>query len=86
VTVALAKDVADFLREQVSTGVCADAGQLVNDVLRSFRDQQHQSLNITPELEAWLLEAADQPSTPLAHVDFNGIRKRVRARIRSRRP
>lgn len=85
-TVALAQDVADFLKEQVRTGACTDPGQLVNDVLRSLRDQQHQTLEVTPELEAWLLEAADQPSTPLVPADFKGIRKRVRARTRARRP
>jgi Arc/MetJ-type ribon-helix-helix transcriptional regulator len=36
-TIALAKDVEDFLREQVEQGICADAGELVNDVIRSLR-------------------------------------------------
>jgi Arc/MetJ-type ribon-helix-helix transcriptional regulator len=79
-TVALAKDVAEFLNEQVSTGACHDPAELVNDLLRTFRDQQRQALNLTPELEAWLLEAADQPATPLTRADFQGIRKRARAR------
>src|SRR5208337_1371655 len=85
-TVALAKDVADFVRKQVNTGGCENPGQCVNDLLRSFRDQQNQRLAITPELEAWLLEAADKPSTPLTRADFKGIRKRVRARARRQRP
>src|SRR5438552_17597724 len=34
-TVALAKDVEDFLEDQVRSGVCADASELVNDVIRS---------------------------------------------------
>ena len=79
-TIALAKDVEDFLREQVEQGICADAGELVNDVIRSLRGQQHCPLEVTSELEAWLLQAADQPTTPLTHDDFIAIRERVRGR------
>ena len=82
-TVALAKDVEDYLQDQVRTGVCADASELVNDVLRSLREKQ-QPIEITPELEAWLLEAADKPVTPLTHADFDALRQRVRARLNSR--
>ncbi len=82
-TVALAKDVEDYLQDQVRTGVCADASELINDVLRSLREQQ-QPIEITPELEAWLLEAADKPVTPLTHADFDALRQRVRARLNSR--
>ncbi len=81
-TVALARDVEDFLQDQVRSGVCADASELVNDVLRSVREQQRKFFEITPELEAWLLEAADKPATPLTKADFNAIRKRVRARAK----
>jgi Arc/MetJ-type ribon-helix-helix transcriptional regulator len=82
-TIALAKDVEDFLEEQVRAGACADASDLVNDVLRSVRDLQARPFVVTPELEAWLLEAADKPATPLTEADFSGIRERVRARIPS---
>jgi len=34
----------------------------------------------SPELEKWLLEAADSPTSPLTHEDFNSIRERVRNR------
>jgi Arc/MetJ-type ribon-helix-helix transcriptional regulator len=81
-TVALARDVEDFLQDQVRSGVCADASELVNDVIRSVREQQRKLFDITPELEAWLLEAADKPATPLTKADFNAIRKRVRARVK----
>ena len=81
-TVALARDVEDFLQNQVRSGVCADASELVNDVIRSLREQQQKPFDITPELEAWLLEAADKPATPLTKADFNAIRKRVRARAK----
>jgi Arc/MetJ-type ribon-helix-helix transcriptional regulator len=81
-TVALARDVEDFLQDQVRSGVCADASELVNDVLRSVREQQRKLFDITPELEAWLLAAADKPATPLTKADFNAIRKRVRARVK----
>jgi Arc/MetJ-type ribon-helix-helix transcriptional regulator len=82
-TIALAKDVEDFLEEQVQAGNCADASNLVNDVLRSLRDQQFRPFPVTPELEAWLLEAAEKPVSPLTAADFMSIRKRARARVKS---
>ena len=39
-TIALAKDVEDFLRDQARAGVAANPGELANDVLRCVRDQQ----------------------------------------------
>ena len=47
-TVALARDVEDFLQNQVRSGVCADASELVNDVIRSLREQQQKPFDITP--------------------------------------
>lgn len=83
-TVALAKDVEDFLADQVRTGVCTDASELVNDLLRSLRAQQQQPIEVTPELEAWLLEAADKPVSPLTRADFEALRERVRSRLTTR--
>ena len=40
--------------------------------------QKH--FTVTPELEAWLLEAEDKPTTPLTSNDFAAIRERVRAK------
>jgi Arc/MetJ-type ribon-helix-helix transcriptional regulator len=80
-TVALARDVEDYLQDQVRSGVCADASELVNDLVRSLRESQQKPFNLTPELEAWLLEAADKPTTSLIKADFDGIRERVRAKI-----
>ena len=79
-TIALAKDVEDFLQEQVQAGNCADASNLVNDLLRSVRDQQSKPFAVTPGLESWLLEAAEKPVTPLTAEDFMAIRERARAR------
>ncbi len=79
-TVSLDSDVEDFLQKQVRGGVCADASELVNDVIRSIRDQQQKPFEVTPELENWLLEAADTPATPLTKNDFDSIRERVRGR------
>jgi len=76
-TVALARDVEDFLQNQVRSGVCADASELVNDLIRSLREQQQKPFDITPELEAWLLEAADKPATLLTKSDFAAIRERL---------
>jgi Arc/MetJ-type ribon-helix-helix transcriptional regulator len=81
--ITLAKDVEDFLKEQVREGICADASDLVNNVLRAVRDQCSSDFRSTPELEAWLLEAADQPATPLTAADFAGIRERARGRAPS---
>ena len=78
--IALDKDVEEFLAEQVRTGVCANASELLNDLVRSLREQRHKPFEVTPELEAWLLEAADTPSTPLTSRDFEEIRDQVRAR------
>ena len=82
-TIALDQDVENFLQDQVRSGICADASELVNDALRALREQQQKPFEITPELETWLLEAADQPTTPLTATDFNVIRERVRARTKS---
>jgi Arc/MetJ-type ribon-helix-helix transcriptional regulator len=82
-TIALERDVEDFLKEQVRIGACADASELVNDVLRFVRAQQHKPFEVTPELEAWLLKAASQPDTALTPRDFQAIRERVRSRTRS---
>lgn len=80
-TIALAKDVEDFLADQVRSGHCNNASELVNDVLRSLRDQQRESFEITPKLESWLLEAADSPTAPLTRQDFDSIRERVQNRV-----
>jgi Arc/MetJ-type ribon-helix-helix transcriptional regulator len=82
-TIALAKDVVDFLDDQVRSGVCTDASELVNDLIRSIREQQQKPFEITPELEAWLLESADNATTPLNKADFDAIRERVSERMKS---
>ncbi|MCX6979897.1 MAG: hypothetical protein WCK55_18030 [Verrucomicrobiota bacterium] len=82
-TIALTKDVEAFVEDQVRAGVCPDASTLVNDVLRSLSEHQQRPFATTPELEAWLLEAADSPASPLTPSDFEGIRNRVRARLHS---
>jgi Arc/MetJ-type ribon-helix-helix transcriptional regulator len=76
--ITLAKDVEEFLQGQLREGVCSDASDLVNDVLRALRDQRVSPFAVTPELESWLLEAADQPAKPLTSADFAAIRERTR--------
>lgn len=80
-TVALTKDVEAFVEDQVRAGVCPDASTLVNDVLRSLSEHRQRPFATTPELEAWLLDAADSPTTPLTLADFDAIRHQVRARL-----
>ena len=82
-TIALDKDVAEFLQNQVRAGVCAAPEEFVNDLIRSIREQQQNPFEITPELEAWLLEAADKPATRLIPDDFAAIRERVCARTKT---
>ena len=84
-TIELARDVEAFLQEQVRAGACTTPSELVNDAVRSLRELQQIPFKITPELEAWLLESADKPSTPLTKKDFDAIRERVRSRTGSTR-
>jgi Arc/MetJ-type ribon-helix-helix transcriptional regulator len=85
-TIELAKDVADFLEQQVRAGACTSASELVNDVLRCVREQQFKPFDASPELEAWLLKSADLSVTPLSGADFEAIDARVRARHPSTAP
>jgi Arc/MetJ-type ribon-helix-helix transcriptional regulator len=85
-TIKLARDVEEILQKQVRAGACSDPSELVNDVIRCVCDQQQRPFEVTPELEAWLLEAADQPVTPLTSADFDGIRERAGARTGPKTP
>lgn len=84
--IALDHDVENFLEDQVRAGVCTAPGEFVNALVRSVREQQQMSFEVTPELEAWLLESADRPSTPLIHEDFAALRERVKARLPASQP
>lgn len=57
-----------------------DERSRVIEFARHAGNQPDKSFEVTPELEAWLLESADKPTTPLTARDFDGIRERVRAR------
>ena len=83
-TVALSKEVESFIEDQVRTGACTDATTLVNDVLRSLVENHRLPISPSPELESWLLEAADGDAAPLFSADFEGIRARVGARLGQR--
>ena len=72
------KDVEEFLYEQVRTGATTSAAALVNEVLRAFRIQRERPFATSAKLEAWLLEAANSPTSPLTAEDFAGIRQRAR--------
>lgn len=66
----------DFLEDQLE----------LTDEVKARLDQSRREIaegnffKVTPELEAWLLEAADKPTTPLTKSDFAAIRERVRAK------
>jgi hypothetical protein len=49
-----------------------------------MKDTEQTPFDNTRELENWLLEAADNPTTPLTHADFDAIRERVRSRTNAR--
>jgi hypothetical protein len=53
--------------------------------MRSVREQRQKPFEVTPELEAWLLEAADKPVSPLTQADFDGIKQRVQSRLQSKK-
>ncbi|HEY3763215.1 MAG TPA: hypothetical protein VGN23_15825 [Verrucomicrobiae bacterium] len=42
------------------------------------QDDSYKPFDVTPELESWLLEAADKPTSPLTKTDFAAIRQRAR--------
>jgi len=66
----------DFLEDQLEL-----TDEVKAKLDQSRREHQEQkSFDVTPELEAWLLEAADKPTTPLTKSDFAAIRERVRAK------
>lgn len=82
--VILADDVRAFVEEQVRRGTTPSAAALVNNALRAFSSPQKLPFEIDANLEAWLLDAADSPTAPLAREDFDGIRDRVRSRLSGR--
>jgi hypothetical protein len=65
----------DFLEDQL------ELTDEVKATLDQSRREHHKPFDVTPELEAWLLEAADKPATPLTKADFAAVRERVRAKI-----
>ena len=76
--IALAKDVEEFLLEQVSAGLAADPGELANHILRCFCDQQRKPFRATPPLGTRLKQAADKTIAQLGKRDVDGVRKRER--------
>ena len=46
-TIALDRDVENFVQDQVRSGICADASELVNDVLRALREQQQKPFGLS---------------------------------------
>jgi hypothetical protein len=67
----------DFLEDQLE--LTDEVKARLNQSRREHQEGKY--FNVTPELEAWLLEAADKPTTPLTKSDFTAIRERVRAKI-----
>ena len=61
-------------------------GQLeLTDEVKAKLDQSRREIGkpfeVAPELETWLLEAANKPTTHLTKADFTAISDRVRAKI-----
>lgn len=82
-TIQLANDVEDYLRERLAAGPAANLDELANDLLRTICELQRQPLMIDKELEDWLLEAADEPTTPLTGDDFENLREKLRRRAKA---
>jgi len=65
----------DFLEDQLELN-----DEVKTKLDQSRREHRQKPFDVAPELEAWLLEAADKPTTPLTKSDFAAIRERVRAK------
>lgn len=58
-------------------------GRSVKEVFASIRAKFDRfSSAFTFRLEAWLLKAADKPTSPLTKSDFSAIRERVRMHVK----
>lgn len=82
-TIQLANDVEDYLRERLAAGPAANLDELANDLLRTICELQRQPIAINKELEDWLLLAADEPTTPLIAQDFEKLREKLRRRAKA---
>ena len=76
--VTLTKELEGFVKSKVRGGGYANASAVVREALRIL---QRQECCEDPHLEAYLLEAARQPQTPLTHADFKRVRRRGLARL-----
>ena len=63
----------DFLEDQLEL---TDEAKAKLD--QSRHEHRQKPFDVAPELEAWLLQAADKPTTPLTKSDFVAIRESVR--------
>lgn len=82
-TIQLANDVEDYLRERLAAGPAANLDELANDLLRTICELQRQPVAIGKELEDWLLQAADEPTTPLTAEDFENLREKIASRAKA---
>jgi putative addiction module CopG family antidote len=78
--VELTKDLEAFVESQVRTGGYTDAGEVLRDALRHFRDDRSWLDHDSPALEALLLEARNGAYTALTSDDFESVKRRLRSR------
>ena len=78
-TIQLANDVEELLRERADVNAPSSLNELANDLLRSLCELQRQPFAGSKEIEEWLLLAADEATTPLRKSDFDAIREKLRA-------
>ncbi len=76
--VTLTKELGEFVKSKVRGGGYINASDVVREALRILQRQERYE---DPNLEAYLLEAARQPQTPLTHADFMRVRRRGFARL-----
>ena len=74
----LTKELEEFVKSKVRAGGYANASEVVREALRILQRQERYE---DPKLEAYLLEAARQPQTPLTHADFKRVRRRGLTRV-----
>lgn len=80
---SLPRDLEEFVRKEVASGVYPDANAAVVDALRELQDKNSEAPLpdgiCPPELKKLLLEAVKGPHHPMPADYFDKLRERLRA-------
>jgi putative addiction module CopG family antidote len=79
---SLPRDLEEFVRKEVASGVYPDANAVVVDALRELQDKNSEAPlsdeTCPPELKKLLLEAVNGPHHPMPADYFDKLRERLR--------